>query len=1347
MYLISFFVRHAADLMVLDVDIDDYGVTHTSQSDSPDMDWPWLPPIARAYHEVYNAQGGRDFIGMRDFYSLVKLLRRQLRASQTTLTAELLTYALLRNFNGKPALMDHLLEVFHSHCFNRPPPRGDHSRVLPLVLANLQDGASRHLMLLTQNWAATELLVAAGHLNLDRATVLVGSEFPDDRTEMYLVQQINEIKLGMAAGATIVLVNHGNIYESLYDVLNQRYLTKVNPRTKQVRRLLRLAIGPRSHLCEVGDGFRLIVVVDQQHAYDSLDLPLLNRFEKQVLRPVDMLSPLQRQVVSDLQGWVAQVRSDSKFEHVEQLFVGFCEGTLSSAVLCCAHYDDDLQGRSVTDVVREVQLKLLDVALPLAVFFSKSLQSLAPSYFDSREDLGEVLASQLARPTDTPSSGVLMVLLTLSSISHMEALQRGKQLPDSVEVAHLVAFDTCRQFYEHVADFLTRAPSSAQGVPPSTLLILCDPAVSKLSFIHHVQFIIEQCWRQAPGAGRHIVLMVHLPPGTRHTQREFVLDFKLNWRYYFVDDLRPSPTLNTRAFLERSTYELIAADPLLLRDAVYYKYQSALAGCPGPNVEGNAAVTYASRIQLLHDLLLDPEVSAFLEATVLRIICDLSVETGTLQAHVSAVLNREYSSGSLRQTLQTSLAAVVVQALTQLLQALDVNFNLHLACGPPRDLWLQLSGQPTILNPKHIAQIMSQQVRPPLGPMQNMGRNAPLVALFPFSVVIVNALNTQETRSALSPDRCQAQLQALLLQLFGPEVVSSLAQHAHLVAGYLHDLVAATQPAYPGLAFEEQVIVVQQVVLAADPAALQSIPAVHAGLWLHEQRIFQYSSLLSNLANLPSSTKTQLKNCIVSFPPGGHVGNLDIQLLTLLLDHLSEDLASLPSGDHQRRWLLQINGVMTNMDVLLAYARVHEPLMTQQLQQRWDGLALAMRLFVQGVLLPHDGLSIPSHAYAGLLDVARFCVPDSLSYLLRLFGAVAACLSADRALAKQLPVYILHCLLHLVFPRVVDFPTDLGEFLQELFNGRVSPDHAVVPVCPELQRVVLAEYLRRRLPLCVSSLSGAIALAEHLEDRLVASATVVSLTEEMADEATTLSPVEAERDFTSTPWLINSQGPGGFMLLLGQLKVHLRRFADLLYRRRNTRNGLEQLHLSPDYLLLCRTPVCVRYLLKVYACTYGIEAVIPLVNHGCKVLPWLPIDSSIPAIDCANFIDAFRLFCFGNDDLTFRRLCGHIFRAANGTGPAADIGRALNKMQHPKLALLAAWFSRAVLHQDMDPCLASYGQVQTWIRHWSAEHMSPAEAPIVAWFLAGCPLLVPMAKISKREHQVGSQSQRASTRA
>ena len=101
----------------------------------------------------------------------------------------------------------------------------------------------------------------------------------------------------------MVLVDHDQIYEALYDVLNQRYITRTNAETGKVRRMLRLAIGARSQLCPVEEGFRVVVIAEQEHAYTKLDLPLLNRFEKQVLSAADMVDVYERAIVSKLEAW------------------------------------------------------------------------------------------------------------------------------------------------------------------------------------------------------------------------------------------------------------------------------------------------------------------------------------------------------------------------------------------------------------------------------------------------------------------------------------------------------------------------------------------------------------------------------------------------------------------------------------------------------------------------------------------------------------------------------------------------------------------------------------------------------------------------------------------------------------------------------------------------------------------------------------------------------------------------------------------------------------------------------------------------------------------------------------
>ena len=53
-------------------------------------------------------------------------------------------------------------------------------------------------------------------------------------------------------------------------------------------------------LCAVHDAFKVVVVVEAQHAHERLDLPLLNRFEKQLFTPEHALSPRQRALLAEL---------------------------------------------------------------------------------------------------------------------------------------------------------------------------------------------------------------------------------------------------------------------------------------------------------------------------------------------------------------------------------------------------------------------------------------------------------------------------------------------------------------------------------------------------------------------------------------------------------------------------------------------------------------------------------------------------------------------------------------------------------------------------------------------------------------------------------------------------------------------------------------------------------------------------------------------------------------------------------------------------------------------------------------------------------------------------------------
>ena len=104
---------------------------------------------------------------------------------------------------------------------------------------------NRYLLFLTENYAALQVLKHYLHeevgmtVNQERSGgleentrivqrmepfVLFGSSFPKDREYTQVCRNINQIKICMETGRTVILLNLENLYESLYDLLNQYYI-------------------------------------------------------------------------------------------------------------------------------------------------------------------------------------------------------------------------------------------------------------------------------------------------------------------------------------------------------------------------------------------------------------------------------------------------------------------------------------------------------------------------------------------------------------------------------------------------------------------------------------------------------------------------------------------------------------------------------------------------------------------------------------------------------------------------------------------------------------------------------------------------------------------------------------------------------------------------------------------------------------------------------------------------------------------------------------------------------------------------------------------------------------------
>eukprot|EP00755_Sulcionema_specki_P009898 Sspe_Gene.44944::Locus_22125_Transcript_2_2_Confidence_0.500_Length_15952::g.44944::m.44944 len=1022
----------------------------------------WLTPLSSAYHRVYTTQSGREFLGMRDYYQTVKLLRRETRLSQWNgewlsegmefLTREvvdgvpivikgdvhlpalftvaevlegktlalvelqdpippsdivakvkvgevllrrllshgelqhrlctwspetpakdvpgeaewtalnqrraynsaqpvspaLLSYVLCRNFAGKPDLVDTVLTTFGKACFaNEASLRPYTLPSVAAMAANLLDSNARHLMVLTRNGAALPLLFSTGLLDKTTTPVLIGSTFRDDEHELHMVQQVNKVKMAMAAGRTVVLVNHDNIYESLYDVLNQRYVTRSIAGTTRVRKMLRLAIGARSQLCPVADGFRIVVVAEQSHAYDNLDLPLLNRFEKQVLFFTDCLAEHHRKHLAALDEWSTSVHLESRLGSMGSVFFGFYDGTLPSLALTAnpdAPFDEEQER------LRKVLSRL---AHPVAVLQSMGLRRECPNYMEQHSGLVSIFRCIMAerRERSVNDSPLLLQLFTSSAVAQVtkELLAVCSEFEwGLVGLAEL----SSEALVTHEVE--THFKAAAPGV----LVVQCDPVATPQAMIDHARWIVEQTQCKYPTArNRHVVFTIHVPPGARNRSRKYDVDLSNAWRACFVDDVREMLDTSTIDRLMQVSLVDAASQGLVdLAALVQKRIPSALSLLVCPAVETQPVPSYVERVRMIQDRVKsDREVCTFLTDLVCLIL-DRHSSPGAsgLHLHVSLALG-ELAAGSLRTSIDTSTDTLVTQALSQVLRHLDADYNLYLLLSD-KELWLELS--------KLAGRLDSIGVTSPLdGTLQalevaNHGARKPLVASFPFSHALAESL--EALREPFERTGYDFSTIPRRWKTFAGETVSQLWNDT-LAQRYFADYLSIK-----GMVPHERLYRI--ILNATHPLVWSSPLAIHAASWKSESRLFYMHSILD------------------TFPPqvcDSILKGFERKMTCEELDQAFVQAVVVESWRHLERmetvveWVTWTQRTFPSIALDIAYFDLGA------VQKQWELLRL-LHLFAQSVLLPVPSLLEATRRY--YLPALRGIKEWRLAELLQIFS-------------------------------------------------------------------------------------------------------------------------------------------------------------------------------------------------------------------------------------------------------------------------------------------------------------------------------------------------------------------------
>uniref|UniRef100_A0A3B5AHP7 RING-type E3 ubiquitin transferase n=1 Tax=Stegastes partitus TaxID=144197 RepID=A0A3B5AHP7_9TELE len=271
-----------------------------------------FPSLAEAFLKICNETSKNQFFGLRDYYSLVKMLFAAVKSTQQEPDGEQLVEAILRNFSGQPEGFDPVTffqEVLQD-LTEVPRPS-----TLQMVKKNLDHGTdeeSRYLLLLTTNNAALHIL----------------QQQVFDQEYAQICRNVNRVKTCMETGRTVILLNMQNLYESLYDALNQYYVYLSQ------QQYVDLGLGSHRVKCRVHTNFRLVVVEDQKKVYEHFPVPLINRLEKHRVDRSTDLETWQHRVLHKLKEWVKEFLGESmKDFKLSDIFVGFHGDACASALL------------------------------------------------------------------------------------------------------------------------------------------------------------------------------------------------------------------------------------------------------------------------------------------------------------------------------------------------------------------------------------------------------------------------------------------------------------------------------------------------------------------------------------------------------------------------------------------------------------------------------------------------------------------------------------------------------------------------------------------------------------------------------------------------------------------------------------------------------------------------------------------------------------------------------------------------------------------------------------------------------------------------------------------------------
>ncbi|XP_075942052.1 E3 ubiquitin-protein ligase rnf213-alpha-like isoform X1 [Anarhichas minor] len=722
----------------------------------------FFQPFAKAYLEICHKEG-KGFFGLRDYYSLIKMIFAVAKASQRKPTAEEIVKAVLRNFSGRDDV--DAVTVFTKSL--NIAPNVENISAIEFVRENIQsvgqEEECRYLLVLTKNYAALQILQQTFFSESGQPEIIFGSSFPKDQEYTQICRNINRVKICMETGQTVVLLNLQNLYESLYDALNQYYVCLGG------QKYVDLGLGTHRVKCRVHKDFRLIVIEEREVVYKQFPIPLINRLEKHYLDIHTVLKTEQKTMVDDLEKWLrlfvclgsqhAAVAQTYQYQPAD-VFIGYHSDTCASVVLQVIEKQKDSTEISDPErrILDEAKLILLRCATPDSVVRldctglpKVESEHLAEVYFEKQDNscLADFILAHTMQEVHCYSS--FTEVTTFSRLLTASDLEPLEQVLHSVELLSLQQFDTEHSYLKKIRNFLTAENERSKTGPCNKILLIqCDfdeashssnlIASAKYSSINEINKIAQE----RTGSRVFVYFITRLPRVEGGTS--YVGFHGGPWRSVHIDDLRRSKDIvSDIKVLQNMTisqmFETKMSEPEAMELEDMYTENDQEEAEPKENGCYNVVDTTAlvrSCVQSAVGMLRDQVENGIRSTQRVEILLTLLSDSDEVKAEFLQIVKRHLHSllmtrdgntfssiksnwvikeasnidalqegGTFRHTLWKRVRAVVVPLLAQLLSVIDRDQNLDILldgnCGEfVKRLWLDIFGNDKLLEIPHL---------------------------------------------------------------------------------------------------------------------------------------------------------------------------------------------------------------------------------------------------------------------------------------------------------------------------------------------------------------------------------------------------------------------------------------------------------------------------------------------------------------------------------------------------------------------------------------------------------------------------------------------------------------------